>query len=243
MDNNECAWKSRPVWSKKLKRKGQGKRKGKGGSKGAGRGFIREEQAQASELWSGEDCAWWSKGKRGKKGSSKGNESFWTGGFRTDPSGKGSSSDFNPHTGRGKDQKGKGKDGAYAQSGFSASETLLKRDKAIPGNQTIGIPTLPIVPQLQLQRGTIQGTLHGWCQSLWILPTIRRTWFWILVAHVQLDRERQSEGSRNLRCIMILRQNSVPCIKFFVFANSETETCLESCFFSFADDTSIFHQS
>ena len=112
-------------------------------------------------------------------------------------------------------------------------KTLLKRDKAIPGNQTIGIPTLPIVPQLQLQRGTIQGTLHGWCQSLWILPTIRRTWFWILVAHVQLDRERQSEGSRNLRCIMVLRQNSVPCIKFFVFANSETETCLASCIVHF----------
>ena len=69
---------------------------------------------------------------------------------------------------------------------FQPLRTPLKTDKAVPGNQTIGIPTLPTIPQLQLQCGRIQGTLHGWYKSLLILPTIRRTLFWILVAHDQL---------------------------------------------------------
>ena len=64
-----------------------------------------------------------------------------------------------------------------------------------------------MIPPVQLAeallRGTIQDTLHGLHQFLWILPTIRRTLFWILVAHDELDRERQSEGSRNMRCIMV----------------------------------------
>ena len=92
---------------------------------------------------------------------------------------------------------------------FLPLKTQLKRDKAIPGNQTIGIPTLPTIPQLQPQRGTIQDIRLGWHQSLWILPTIRLTLFWILAAYDQLDRERQSEGSRKMRCITTLQQTSL----------------------------------
>ena len=44
-------------------------------------------------------------------------------GFRTYQPEKGASNDFNPHKGRGKDQKGKGKESAYPQSVLSASET------------------------------------------------------------------------------------------------------------------------
>ena len=88
-------------------------------SKGAGSG---EDQAHESELWSEEDCAWCSRGKRGKTGFSKGKEGSWKGGFRTNPSEKSSCSDCNPHKGRGKDRKGKRKEGACPQSGFSASE-------------------------------------------------------------------------------------------------------------------------
>ena len=61
--------------------------------------------------------------KRGKKGFSKGNEGFQKGGVRTYQPEKGAVNDFNPHTGRGKDHKGKGKEGAYTQSALSASET------------------------------------------------------------------------------------------------------------------------
>ena len=45
--------------------KHKGKGKNKGGSTGNGRAFLGEEQAQESELWSEEACAWWSEGKRG----------------------------------------------------------------------------------------------------------------------------------------------------------------------------------
>ena len=47
---------------------------------------------------------------------------------------------FNSNTSGGKDQNGKGKEGAYPQSGLSAWETSVKKDMAIPGNQTTGIP-------------------------------------------------------------------------------------------------------
>ena len=91
--------------------------------KGTGRAFLRKELAHESELWSEEDCAWWSKGKRSKKGYSTGNEGFQKDGFRSGQPEKDACNDFNPHKGRGKGKKGKGKEGAYPQSRFSASET------------------------------------------------------------------------------------------------------------------------
>ena len=93
-DNNKYDWQSRPFGSRKLKKRSKGKGKNKGWSRGTRRAFLGEEQAHESELWSEEDSAWWSKGKRGKKGLSKGNKSFRKGGFHTSPSEKGSSRDF-----------------------------------------------------------------------------------------------------------------------------------------------------
>ena len=66
---------------------------GKGGSTWTGRAFLGEEQAQESELWLKEDCAWWSEGKRGKKGFSKGHVSFRKGNFRNSPPEMGASSE------------------------------------------------------------------------------------------------------------------------------------------------------
>ena len=63
------------------------------------------------------------KEREASKVFSKGNEGFQKGGFRTYQPGKGASNDFNPHKGRGKDQKVKGKEGVYPQSGLSAWET------------------------------------------------------------------------------------------------------------------------
>ena len=91
-------------------------------------------------------------------------------------------------------------------------------------NQTIGAPTLPTIPQLQLQRGTLQGTIHGWHPSFWILPTIRRTLFCILVC-------TRSIGSRT--AISRLQKDALYygittefplAISLFVFANSEVGT-------------------
>ena len=57
----------------------------KGGTRRTGRAFLGEEQAHESELRSEEDGVWWSKGKRGLKGSSKGHKSFRKGGTRSCP--------------------------------------------------------------------------------------------------------------------------------------------------------------
>ena len=62
-----------------------------------------------------------SKGKKGQKGLSKGNDGFQKGGFRTYQPDKGAGKDFHQNKGRGKDQKEKAKK-EPPQSG-SASET------------------------------------------------------------------------------------------------------------------------
>ena len=92
---------------------------------------------------------------------------------------------------------------------FQLLKSPLKRDMILPWNQAIGTSIALTIFQV---RGAIQNIQLGWPQFPWILPTIRHTLFWILVAHDQLDQERQSEGSRNMRCIVVLQQNSVLAI-------------------------------
>ena len=76
-------------------------------------------------MWSEEDPAWWSKGKKGKKGLSKGNDGFQKGGFRPYQPDKGTDERLSPEQRcRKRTQKGKDKEGTYPQSGFSASETF-----------------------------------------------------------------------------------------------------------------------
>ena len=105
----------------------------------------------------------------------------------------------------------------------------MKRDKVIPGNRAIGIPIALAI--LQRLRGTSQDTLHGWHQFLLNLP--RRTLF------LDLGCTR-SDGSRT--AIRRFREYAWYCgittefrycNKSFVFANSETKTCFESCIIQF----------
>ena len=130
---------------------------------------------------------------------------------------------------------------------FQSQNHRVKKDMVIPGNQTISIPALLLSPQLQPKEELLQGMardiLHGWHQFPWILPTIRHTLFWILAAHGQLDQERQSKGSRNMRCIMAVRQSFAVVKNPVVFANSETETCLESCINHFPTTPPCINQS
>ena len=195
-------WQSTPFRRRKLENIRKGKGTNKSGSTGARRAFLGEEQAHESELWSADDSVWWSLGKRGKKGfgSSQGNEGFRKGGFRTSPSEKGSRSDFINTKARAKIKK-KAREVPVHRQDFQPLNTPLKRNKVLSGNQAIGAPIALTI--LQRVRGTIQDIRLGWHEFPWILPTIRRTLFWILVAY------DQSEGSRNMRCIIISRQNSV----------------------------------
>ena len=68
-------------------------------------------------MWSEEDFAWWNKGRKGKKGLSKGNDGYRP--YRPD---KGTGKDCIQSKGKGNFQKGKGKEEAHPQSGLSASE-------------------------------------------------------------------------------------------------------------------------
>ena len=120
---------------------------------------------------------------------------------------------------------------------FQPQKHLVKEDMVIPWNLTIGMPVYLMIPQIQPQEELLHGMardiLHGWHQDLWTLPTIRHTLFWILAAHGQLDQERQSEGSRHMRCITAFTTEFCRCTKSFVFANSETESCWENCIIHF----------
>ena len=65
------------------RRKGKGEGEGKGGFKRTGKAYLGEEQTKDPEWWSEEDGVWWSKGNRGKKGSSKGKNNLPEGDSRT----------------------------------------------------------------------------------------------------------------------------------------------------------------
>ena len=61
--------------------------------------------------------------KKSKKSLSKSNDGFQKCGFRPYQPDIGAGKDLHQNKGRGKDQKGKGKEGTFPQTGLSASET------------------------------------------------------------------------------------------------------------------------
>ena len=123
-DDNEHAWQSSQFKSREAKRrKGKGKRKGKGGLKRTGKAHLAKNKHRTLNGGRKKIVFGGPRVKKSRKGSSKSNEGSQKGGFRTYQPEKGIVNEFNPHKGRGKDQKRKGKEGAYPQSGLSTSET------------------------------------------------------------------------------------------------------------------------
>ena len=92
-------------------------------------------------------------------------------GFRTCQRGKGAGNDFKPHKGRGKDQKRKGKEGAYLQSGLSASETPSEEGYGPAWESNDWFSSLTDDSSCLATRELLDGLareliLHGWHQSL-----------------------------------------------------------------------------
>ena len=116
---------------------------------------------------------------------------------------------------------------------FQPRKHPVKKDMAIPGNQTNGVPVYLIIPQPQLLDGVARDIVHGWQQSHWILPTIRHTLFWILAAHGQWDQERQSKRLQKHALYYGITTEFCRCKNPVVFANFATETCWESCIIHF----------
>ena len=136
----ECAWQSRPFKGRQVKtRKGKGKGKGKGRSKTTGRAFFGDEQVQDPEWWSEEDFAWWSEGKKGKKGLSKGNDGLQNGGFRPYQPDKVQARIFSKTKTEERIKKEKAKKEPLFNPDCQPQKHPMKKDMAAPGNQTIGL--------------------------------------------------------------------------------------------------------
>ena len=135
----------------------------KGRSKRTRRVFFGKEQAQDTELWSEEDFAWWTKGRKGKKGWSKSNDGFPKGSYRPYQSYKGAGKDFNQNKGKRNDQKGKSDESLYPQPGRSASEAPDEVGYGMPGNRMTDLPAsgLTILVFQLLGRLARELILHG----------------------------------------------------------------------------------
>ena len=183
---------------------------------------------QDPECWSEEDFAW-SEGEKGKKGLSKCNDGLQKGGFRRHQPDKGAGKDYPQNKGRGKDQQGKGKEGIHPQSRLSASET----------------------PNAELYDHAWE--LDDWSASHWADDswTPDAGWFCTKVhaarmvatplnlashpTHVVLDLG--CTRSNGFRAAIEISTKHAWCYGITTefwrcnksFANSETETCMESC--------------
>ena len=115
-------------------------------------------------MWSEEDFAWWSKGRKGKKGMSKGNDGYQKGVFRPYQPDKGTGKDYIKNKGKGKFHKGKGKEEAHPQPDFQPLKHLKNKNIAMPGNLMTGLPVSGLmILRLQLLDGIARKlTLLGW---------------------------------------------------------------------------------
>ena len=102
----------------------------------------------------------------------------------------------------------------------------------MPGNLMIGLPVsgLMMFGRQLVDDVARKLTLFGWRYPLSILPTIRRTWFWIGAAHGLLDRDQQQKDFRNILSLMvndrILPLQQIPCVH-----KLRNRNLLESCIF------------
>ena len=143
MGEQRVAWQSRQFWSRKLKKNNKGT--------GTGRALLGEEQAHESELWSEEDCAWWSKGKRCKTGFSEGNESFRKGGVLALTDQRRVQAVISTRTkARARIKKEKAREVLILNLDFQPRKHLVKKDIAIRGNQKIGFPAYLTIPLVQV---------------------------------------------------------------------------------------------
>ena len=111
---------------------------------------------------------------------------------------------------------------------FQLQQPLVKMNKVLPGDQVIGIP----IALMSLQR--VRGSIQAWMASAHLDLAHHST-------HVVLDLGcSRSFGSRKTirrfqkyALYFGITTGFCPCSKFFVFANSEAETCRENCLVHF----------
>ena len=175
-------------------------------------------------------------GKRGKKGSSKGHVSFRKGNFT-----RNGCKQWFFHESKGKDQKGKGKEGAFPQSRFFRLWKHRWRGTwLVLGIRRLDIPTLPTISQLQLLHGT--SSRHtAWMASVPLDLAHHPT-------HVVLDLGcTQSIGSRTdnqkvpetYALYSGITTEFCTCKKSFVFANVWDKNLSGKLHSSLSDNTAM----
>ena len=92
------------------------------------------------KMWSEEDFAWCTKGRKGKKGLSKGNDGFQKGGFRPYQPDKGAGKNYIQKKAKESTKKGKARKKLILNPDFQPLKHLKKKDVAMPGNLITGLP-------------------------------------------------------------------------------------------------------
>ena len=182
------------------------------------------------------------KEREARKVSSKGDEGFQKGGFRTYQPEKGASDDFNPHKGRGKDQQANGKEGAYPHSGLSASETHSEERYSHAWESDDRYFSLTDDSSTSATGWSCSRAYAAWMASAPVNLANHPT-------HVVLDLGcTRSTGSR--AAIKLFQKHALfygmttefcRCNKSSVFANSETNL-LGKLYYPLSDDTTMFYQ-
>ena len=153
----------------KEKRKEMEKEKAEDDPKGPEEHFFGDEQAQDPEWWLEEDLVWWSKGKKGKQGWSKGNDGLQIRVVfaRTSPT-KVQAMTFTIAKAEERVKKEKAKKELFLNRDSQPQIHPMKKDMAKPENQTIGLPVTGLmVPGLQMLGGSVQSLKHhGWWQQV-----------------------------------------------------------------------------
>ena len=217
-DDNECAWQSRPFKGRQVnRRRGKGKGKHRGRSKRTGRALFGDEQAQDPEWWQEEDLVWRSKERKARQARQR------------------------------------------CRQGISPRQRQRKgSQRKMQGRNLTSIRILSLRNTNEEGYGHAWES-DAWSASHWTDDswTPDAGWFctkahtaWMVATPLNLANH-PTHVVLNLGCTRSIRSRAAierfkkhawyygittevcRCNKSFVFANSETETCKESCIIHF----------
>ena len=112
---------------------------GKGGFKRIGNAHLGEEQTHDNDWCSQEESVWWSKGKKGKKGLSKGKNKIPKAILAPSIKKKVQAMNYTCTKAEARIRR-TCKKVPFPNQDFLLQKHQVKKDMAIPGNLTIGIP-------------------------------------------------------------------------------------------------------
>ena len=155
-DDTEGVWQSRPLKGRQVKRKKrQGKRKAQRETNRSGRTFLGEEQSQDSEMWSEEDFAWWTKGRKARRACQEAMMAFRRVVFALTSERKAQTRIIPRTKARESSKKEKARKKLILNRDLQLLKHPEKKNMAMPGNLMTGLPVSGLmILGLQLLDGT-----------------------------------------------------------------------------------------